>query len=94
MVEFINAGITPLAAVVEEIEVYCQNNPSNDLDLGDPLVRQTIGRMIASSLAPLGFTIFKKGYMTNKKAIFFKNASHYHFTGGASQKIVKHIEPI
>lgn len=94
MVGFINAGITPLAAIVEEIEAYCMNNPINDLDLNNPQVRQTIGRMVASSLAPLGFTILKKGSMTNKNAIFFKNASHYHYTGGASQKIVSHIESV
>lgn len=94
MVEFVEAGITPLTAIVEEIEDYCKNSPSNDLDLGNNQVRQTIGRMIASSLAPLGFTVLKKGRVTNKNAVFFKNASHYHFTGGETQKVIKYIKSI
>ncbi len=92
MTEFIDAGITPLTAIVEEIESYCQINPSNDLDLTDNLVKQTIGRMVAASLAPLGYTVLKKGRITNKNAVFFKNASHYKFSGDETQRIVKYIE--
>ncbi|MGV8905923.1 MAG: hypothetical protein ACOH15_04935 [Acetobacterium sp.] len=92
MVEFIEAGISPLTVIVEEIETYCQNSPSNDLDLTNHQVKQTIGRMVATSLAPLGFTVFKKGRVTNKNAIYFKNASHYTFTGDETQRVVKYIE--
>lgn len=94
MVEFADAGITPLSACVEEIENYCNNNPSNDINLNNNLIKQTIGRMVAVSLAPLGYTVLKKGRINNKNTTYFKNASHFEYTGGEKQHIVKYIEDI
>lgn len=94
MVGYIDAELPPLVAIIGEIESYCEENPHNDLDLGNPVVRQTIGRMVACSLEPFGYTAYKKGNVPNKKSKFFKSASHYRYTGGESHKIVRSIEPV
>lgn len=90
MAELSDVSISALSACAVEIQNLC-NQPSSDLNLGDDTVKQSIGRMIASSLAPLGYTPQKRGRVNTSEETVFTSAKVYSYTGNATQKIVKTI---
>lgn len=90
MTELSDVGITALSACATEIEEVCAS-PSSDLSLDTKVIRQTIGRMVAASLEPLGYTPYKRGRVNAGKARKFTSAKVYSYTGGETQKIVKKI---
>ncbi len=93
MAELSDVNISALTACAQEIEELC-SSPTSDLDLSDNTVRQTIGRMIAVSLAPLGYSPEKRGRINIEGLQHFTSAKVYSFTGDAEQRIVKHIVDI
>lgn len=93
MAEFSDGGICALAAIVDKIEA-CAARQDSDLKIDDT-VKQTVGRMIAEALEPLGYLPVKKRRIPKRySAKYFKNAAVYERTGKASEKIVKRIEKL
>ena len=81
-----------LSACAKEIEDYCLNDPTCDLDLTNDTVKQTIGRMVKASISPFGYTTKNKSRLSSElKLQFFVTAKNYEYTGGETQKIVKKI---
>lgn len=93
MAELSDAGIPALSACAKEIEAYCSNNRS-DIDITDTTVKQTIGRMVADSLAPLGYIPGKRGRISVPKLNIFKTAAFYIQSGNATQRVEKKIVDI
>jgi len=92
MVEASDAKSPALSACAKEIEAYCQNTPGNDLDLTNDTVKQTIGRMVAVSIAPFGYTSSSKKRLSRiLKLKYFFNATVFSYTGGETQRVVKKI---
>ena len=92
MAEYSDANKPAILACGKMIEDYCSNDPSCDMDLNDDTTKRTIGRMIAASLEPLGytkkrFTPFTKSHNCTK----FTSGSVFHKTETGTQKIVKTI---
>ncbi|WP_024346071.1 hypothetical protein [Lacrimispora indolis] len=94
MYDCLKAGITPLSACAEEIELLCSNDPNCDLDLSNNTVRQTIGRMIKVSVEPFGYTSVPKSKARIPKSInsnFFDISSKYVYVGNETQTVKKTI---
>lgn len=92
MAEFSDLGIPALAAVVEEIEQCCENHQVQDLDISDNFIKQIVGRMVATSLEPLGYQPkVKKRIPKDYVRHYFKNATQYALTGNANEMIKKRI---
>ncbi|WP_432664500.1 hypothetical protein R9X47_28725 [Wukongibacter baidiensis] len=92
MVELSESGLPALAACVKEIEKYCTSLPSCDLDLCNDTVKQTIGRMVSSSMAPFGYTPKHKRPLSRKlNLIYFVTTKSYVYTGNETQRVVKSI---
>lgn len=92
MAEYSDANKPAILACGKIIEEYCANDSSCDIDLNNKQIKQTIGRMIAASLAPLGYT--KKRFTPFPKSnncIHFTSGSVFHKTKEGTQKIVKTI---
>lgn len=88
-----DVGITALSACAIEIEKIC-SEPTSDLNLSTKVIRQTIGRMVAASLKPLGYVPYKRGRVNASENSFFSTAKVYECTGKATQKIIKSIVPL
>ncbi|MEE0265494.1 MAG: hypothetical protein UD936_07705 [Acutalibacteraceae bacterium] len=92
MAEYSDANKPAILACGRMIENYCANDPTCDMDLNDTIVKNTVGRMVAAALAPLGytkkrFTVFPKSHNCTK----FTSGSVFHKTVEGTQKIVKTI---
>ena len=87
------ANLPALAVCANEIERICAEATS-DLDLNNPTVKQTIGRMISVSIEPFGY-VSRKGRKArmplNLNTKHFKYAHVYNYDGGETQKIEKRI---
>lgn len=91
-IEASHAKSPALSACAKEIEIFCTSNPSNDLDLSNDTVKQTIGRMVATSIAPFGYTSSsKKRLSLSLELNYFSNATVFCYTGGETQKVIKTI---
>lgn len=91
-VDTTEARLPALSVCATEIEKMCTSE-SSDLVLTDP-VKQTIGRMVSSSLRPFGY-LSKKGrkarmplYMKLKT---FKYAYVFYYEGNETQRIERRI---
>lgn len=87
MVWLSNHGLTALSACSNEIEEICEEADS-DLSLDTKIVRQTIGRMCAASLAPLGYTPYKQGRVNAGHSKYFTTAKVYKYSGGEVETII------
>lgn len=76
MAELSDADITALTACATEIEEFCKL-PNSDLSLDTKVIRQTIGRMVAASLEPLGYVPYKRGRVNAGKSSVFTTAKVY-----------------
>ena len=85
-----NVKIPALSVCVKEIEDYCAKQKS--LDLTSNPVKQTIGRMVAAALEPLGYIPVKRTRMPlNANSQFFSSAHIYEYAGNETQRIERHI---
>ncbi|HUM85631.1 MAG TPA: hypothetical protein PLN48_18020 [Lachnospiraceae bacterium] len=89
MVELSDAGITALSACADEIAEFCAKQ--QELNLMDDVVKQTIGRMVAASLKPLGYEPEKRGRVKAAKTGAFTSAKVYIPKGKAEEIVVKRI---
>jgi hypothetical protein len=88
-----NARLPALSACAKEIEQICSSGAS-DLDLTNPTVKQTIGRMVSASMEPFGYVSRKgrKARMPQSLNVkFFKYAHVFDYAGGEKQKIERRI---
>ena len=85
-----DVGITALSACAIEIKELCAQ-PTSDLSLDTKVIRQTIGRMVAAALEPLGYVPYKRGRVSAGEASPFTSAKVYKKDGPAKQKIIKTI---
>lgn len=79
-----------LTGCVIAIENYCDEHPGFDLSVD--LNKQSVGRMVAASVAPFGYT--KTGNKRLASAMnlrYFVNAGVFSLTENPKQKIVKQI---
>lgn len=91
MADLSDAKKPALIACASQIEDYCKKN-NNALDLTNDTVKQTIGRMIAESLAPLGYTKITQTRIPKVLNLeYFVSSSVFEYTGDETQKIVKKI---
>lgn len=86
-----NAGLPALSACAKEIERFC-SAPASDLDLTNPTVKQSIGRMVKSSIEPFGYKPLRKARMPlNLQLRYFSTAHVYSYVGGETQRIDRRI---
>lgn len=95
-VDLSNAGLPALSVCTKEIEQICSSGTS-DLDLTNPTVKQTIGRMVSASMEPFGY-VSRKGRKARMpqslNAKFFKYAHIFDYVGGETQRIERRIVDI
>jgi hypothetical protein len=85
-----NVRIPALSVCVKEIEDYCVSQ--NSLDLQSNPIKQTIGRMVAAAMEPLGYIPVKRTRMPlNANSQFFTSAHIYEYVGNETQRIERHI---
>ena len=94
-IKFVEAsenGRPALSACAKQVEDYCLNDPTCDLDLSNDTVKQTIGRMVKTAMLPFGYTTKNKSRLSLELNLqFFVTAMNYEYTGGETQKVVKQI---
>ena len=92
-VDMSKKNLPALAACANEIEEIC-SDAASDLDLKNPTVKQTIGRMISVSIEPFGY-VSRKGRKARMplslNTKYFKYAHVYNFDGSETQTIEKRI---
>jgi len=95
MSKFSDAGKPALAACAVAIEELCLSCANPDIDLDDDTTRRTIGRMVSSALAPLGYVTDKKSRLPFSLGLKkFKNAATFKKSGEATQRIEEKIVDI
>lgn len=95
MAELSDANKPAILGCGKLIEDYCENDPNCDLDLDDGLIKRTIGRMIAASLKPLGYTSKRHTPLPVKNPCDkFTSGTVFKKTETGTEKIVKTIIPI
>lgn len=94
-VDTTEARLPALSVCATEIEKMCTSE-SSDLILTDP-VKQTIGRMVSSSLRPFGY-LSRKGRKARMplhlKLNTFKYAYVFYYEGNETQRIERRIVDI
>lgn len=91
MAELSDANKPAILACGKVIELLCEKGDS-DLDLSDNRVKCTIGRMISTSLKPLGYTKKRQTPLPkNSSCKKFTSGSVFQKTSIGTQKIVKQI---
>lgn len=91
MAELSDANRPAILACGNLIETLCSDKHS-DLDLSDNRIKCTIGRMIATSLEPLGYTKKRQTPLPkNSSCDYFTSGSVFHKTTDGTQKIIKKI---
>lgn len=95
MAELSEANKSAILGCGKIIEDYCNNDPNCDLDLKDDLIKRTIGRMIAASLKPLGYTSKRHTKLPVKNPCTeFTSGTVFKKTETGTEKIVKVIVPV
>lgn len=95
MAELSDANKSAILGCGKLIEDYCQNSPNCDLDLNNDQIKQTIGRMIAAALKPLGYTSKRHTKLpTNNPCKKFTSGTVFKKTETGTEKIVKTIVPV
>ncbi|SCZ80417.1 hypothetical protein [Acidaminobacter hydrogenoformans] len=95
MAELSDSEIPALVAVANDIIDYCATAHQCDLDITNDTVKQVIGRMISTAIAPLGYEPAKKKRLPKSTVqTVFKNATVFANTGIAIERIEKQIVPI
>jgi hypothetical protein len=62
------------------------------LDLTNPTVKQSIGRMVCSAIEPFGYSSHKQARMPlSLRLSFFKRAHIFVYTGNETQRIERQI---
>lgn len=92
MAELSDANKPAILACGHKIEDYCSSDPNCDMDLNDPLVKKTVGRMCAAALSPLGYTKKRQTvFPKNNDCTKFTSGSVFQKTESGTQAIVKTI---
>lgn len=85
-----DVNVPALSVCVKEIENYCEEH--SELDLKSNPVKQTIGRMVASAMEPLGYMPARRTRIPlNTNSKFFSSAHIYEYIGNETERIERRI---
>ena len=91
-IDYSLANKPALNANVQKVENYVASLPNNDIDLTNDKIRQTIGQIQKTILAPFGYTPVKSKRLIN--STHFTSAACYEKTMPGRLKVVKTIAVI
>lgn len=92
MLEMVKADKAPLIACIHEIERHFDAQEESAFDLHDISVRQSVGRMIKTIIAPFGYESQNVKALPKECASkYFTFATKYRKTGVATMKVVETV---